>query len=70
MWRTENGTDVVAVQDGRGRNADSAESPVVNTIKKLRDAFPDLLVMCDICLCAYTDHGHCGRRTIYAALQQ
>ena len=22
--------------------------------------FPDLLIACDVCLCPYTDHGHCG----------
>ena len=24
------------------------------------ELFPDLLVACDVCLCPYTDHGHCG----------
>ena len=27
---------------------------------KLRSLFPDLLLACDVCLCPYTDHGHCG----------
>ena len=27
---------------------------------RLRMLFPDLLVMTDVCLCEYTDHGHCG----------
>lgn len=26
----------------------------------LRKWFPDLLIACDVCLCPYTDHGHCG----------
>ena len=30
-------------------------------IKRLREAFPQLLVCCDVCLCPYTDHGHCGK---------
>ena len=29
-------------------------------IRKLREWFPDLLVACDVCLCPYTCHGHCG----------
>lgn len=26
----------------------------------IRKAFPDLLIACDVCLCPYTSHGHCG----------
>lgn len=26
----------------------------------LRKWFPDLVIACDICLCPYTEHGHCG----------
>ncbi len=29
-------------------------------IRALKDASPDLVVMTDVCLCEYTDHGHCG----------
>lgn len=29
-------------------------------IKLLRKAFPDLYIAVDVCLCEYTDHGHCG----------
>ncbi len=37
------------------------EGPVPVAIKALKNAFgQDLLVSADICLCAYTDHGHCG----------
>jgi porphobilinogen synthase len=28
--------------------------------RAIKDAHPDLLVMADLCLCEYTDHGHCG----------
>jgi len=38
----------------------SPESPVVGAIKALKQVFPALIVMTDICLCAYTNHGHCG----------
>lgn len=27
---------------------------------KLRKWFPDLVIACDVCLCPYTSHGHCG----------
>ncbi|KXJ13834.1 delta-aminolevulinic acid dehydratase isoform X2 [Exaiptasia diaphana] len=47
-------------KDSNGTNADSDECPTIHAIKKLRALFPDLLVICDVCLCPFTDHGHCG----------
>ncbi len=44
-------------KDGRGSNADT---PVVEAVRLLRKTLPDLQVITDVCLCAYTDHGHCG----------
>ena len=29
-------------------------------IKKLKQLYPSLYVACDVCLCEYTSHGHCG----------
>ncbi|KAI9594584.1 hypothetical protein BDF19DRAFT_444155 [Syncephalis fuscata] len=40
--------------------ADSEQGPVVPAIRLIRERYPDLLVSCDLCLCAYTSHGHCG----------
>ncbi len=28
--------------------------------RALKDASPELVVITDVCLCEYTDHGHCG----------
>lgn len=47
-------------KDKFGTFADKEETPVILAIKKLRSLFPSLLVACDVCLCAYTSHGHCG----------
>lgn len=47
-------------KDNDGSAADHPETPVILAIKKLRDVFPNLLVACDVCICAYTVHGHCG----------
>jgi porphobilinogen synthase len=47
-------------KDDCGSSADSADNPAILAVKKLRSAFPDLLVVCDVCLCPYTSHGHCG----------
>ena len=33
---------------------------MILAIKKLKSLYPKLYVACDVCLCEYTDHGHCG----------
>ncbi len=43
--------------------ASSSRNPngvVQNAIKAIKDATPDLVVMTDVCVCAYMPHGHCG----------
>jgi len=47
-------------KDTCGSEALSPESAVAESIKRIKDTIPELLVATDICLCAYTDHGHCG----------
>jgi porphobilinogen synthase len=47
-------------KDERGSGAWSETGAVQQAIAGIKQACPDLLVMTDICLCAYTDHGHCG----------
>ena len=47
-------------QDEVGTLADDPEGPVITAIKVLRKAFPSLYIACDVCLCEYTSHGHCG----------
>lgn len=47
-------------KDDIGTNADSKNNPVIKALPLLRQKFPDLLIACDVCLCPYTDHGHCG----------
>jgi len=37
-----------------------AEGVVQLATRAIKDAHPELLVMTDVCLCEYTDHGHCG----------
>ena len=44
-----------------GEGALDPDGPVPTAIRALKENFgQDLLVTADICLCAYTDHGHCG----------
>lgn len=48
------------MQDATGSLADDPEGPVIQAIKKIRQLFPDVYIACDVCLCEYTSHGHCG----------
>uniref|UniRef100_A0A8C0U5Y3 Delta-aminolevulinic acid dehydratase n=1 Tax=Cyanistes caeruleus TaxID=156563 RepID=A0A8C0U5Y3_CYACU len=47
-------------QDERGSAADAEGTPAIQAIRKIRSTFPELLTACDVCLCPYTSHGHCG----------
>jgi len=38
----------------------AADGIVQQATRAVKDALPDLLVITDVCLCEYTDHGHCG----------
>lgn len=47
-------------KDDTGSEAWSPDGPVQVAIRGIKNTCPDLLVMTDVCLCAYTDTGHCG----------
>ena len=47
-------------KDALGTGAYAVDGIVQEAVRVLKDADPDLLVICDVCLCEYTDHGHCG----------
>ncbi len=48
-------------KDGEGTSARDPEGTVPTAIRALRSAFGDAIaIVTDVCLCAYTDHGHCG----------
>lgn len=48
------------VKDEVGTPADDPDGPVIRAIRLLRLRFPELYIICDVCLCEYTSHGHCG----------
>ncbi|XP_038600704.1 delta-aminolevulinic acid dehydratase [Tachyglossus aculeatus] len=54
------GVPTQVTKDERGSAADAEDTPAIQAIRTLRAAFPELLVACDVCLCPYTSHGHCG----------
>ena len=47
-------------KDKTGSPADDPEGPVMKAVVLLKELFPELLICCDVCLCEYTSHGHCG----------
>ena len=48
-------------KDAKGSGALDPDGEVPNAVRLLKTAFGDeLTVMADVCLCPYTDHGHCG----------
>ncbi|HJN92267.1 MAG TPA: porphobilinogen synthase [Dehalococcoidia bacterium] len=47
-------------KDDVGSSGHAADGVVQNAVRALKEADPDLLVITDVCLCEYTDHGHCG----------
>jgi porphobilinogen synthase len=47
-------------KDEQGSDAWSPDAPVQRAVAAIKEARPDLMVITDVCLCAYTSHGHCG----------
>ena len=51
---------IPAHKDEEGSGAWDDEGVVQLATRAIKAAHPELLVMCDLCLCEYTSHGHCG----------
>ena len=47
-------------KDARGTGAYARDGVVQKAIRAIKESAPELQVVADICLCEYTDHGHCG----------
>jgi porphobilinogen synthase len=47
-------------KDERGSEAHAENAPVQQAMRAIKDAWPELTVIGDVCLCEYTSHGHCG----------
>ncbi len=47
-------------KDPIGSEAYADDGIIQQAVRAIKDTVPDLLVMTDVCLCEYTDHGHCG----------
>jgi porphobilinogen synthase len=51
---------IPAAKDAEGSGAWDEEGVIQTAVRALKGAEPELLVLTDVCLCEYTDHGHCG----------
>jgi porphobilinogen synthase len=51
---------IPAHKDSAATTAYDPEGVVQLAVRAIKDEFPDLLVITDVCLCEYMDHGHCG----------
>ncbi|UCC82271.1 MAG: porphobilinogen synthase [Gemmatimonadota bacterium] len=50
-------------KDAHGSRAYAADGEVQRAVGAIKEQAPDLVVITDVCLCEYTDHGHCGLLT-------
>ncbi len=47
-------------KDAMGSGAHAKDGIIQRGIRELKNKAPELTIMTDVCLCEYTDHGHCG----------
>ncbi|HET6400122.1 MAG TPA: porphobilinogen synthase [Candidatus Kapabacteria bacterium] len=47
-------------KDEFGSEAYNDRGVIQNALREIKQRFPELLVATDVCLCEYTEHGHCG----------
>jgi porphobilinogen synthase len=47
-------------KDARGSGATDPDGIIPRALRAIREAAPGLVLVTDVCLCEYTDHGHCG----------
>jgi porphobilinogen synthase len=47
-------------KDATGSHAYRDDGVIPRAVRAIKQAVPDLMVVTDVCLCEYTDHGHCG----------
>ncbi len=51
---------IPAFKDGRGSACLAEDGIIQQAIRRIKHINPELTVIADLCLCEYTDHGHCG----------
>jgi porphobilinogen synthase len=51
---------IPAAKDPRGSESHAKDGIIPRAIAAVKDRCPDLVIITDVCMCEYTDHGHCG----------
>lgn len=51
---------IPSYKDEAGSSAWDPNEPVQQATRKIKEKYPDLVIVTDVCLCEYTSHGHCG----------
>jgi porphobilinogen synthase len=51
---------IPAKKDPLGKGAYASNGIIPRAIRAIKKDVPNLMVICDVCMCEYTDHGHCG----------
>ena len=51
---------IPAHKDADGSESFASDGVVQRAVETIKEAVPELVVITDVCLCEYTDHGHCG----------
>ena len=51
---------IPTAKDPHGTESFAEDGVVQQAVRALKDASPELVVVTDVCMCEYTDHGHCG----------
>lgn len=51
---------IPSVKDSIGSDTLSNDGIIATTLRAIKDKFPNLIIITDLCFCEYTDHGHCG----------
>lgn len=51
---------VPELKDACGSEAYNDQAITQQAIRQIKEAYPEMIVIADTCLCQYTDHGHCG----------
>ncbi|CAB0034111.1 unnamed protein product [Trichogramma brassicae] len=48
------------IKDENASSADCPNNPIIQAVPLLRKLYPHLIIACDVCICPYSSHGHCG----------
>jgi Delta-aminolevulinic acid dehydratase len=51
---------IPAMKDEVGSSGYASDGVIQTAVRKIKEAYPELVVITDVCLCEYTSHGHCG----------